>query len=280
MPEITRTSYGKTRIPVMKVVRKESAHEVWEFVVDVTAESPELERSYTTADNSPIVATDTMKNLVNYLSFSYDFATLEDLALHIARSLRERYAHLPRWTVHIEGATWNRLTTGGVEHPISFARTGPEIAFTTAVVNGDTHSLSSGIRDLLLLKTTNSAFAGFHRDEFTTLPETRHRVLATSITAEWKVPAARMDHGGINAAVRETILRTFAELKSESVQHLAHETATAVLKSAQAVEDISLRLPNKHYFLIDLSPFGVKNEDTLYLPTTIPHGDIHLTVRR
>ena len=280
MPEIARTSYGKTRILVMKVVRKEPIHEIWEFVVDVTAESPELERSYTRADNSPIVATDTMKNLVNYLSFSYDFATLEDLALHIARSLRERYAHLPRWTVHIEGAAWNRLTTGGVAHPISFVRTGPEIAFTTAVVDGDTYSLSSGIRDLLVLKTTDSAFSGFHRDEFTTLPETRDRVLATSITAEWKVPASRRDQGGINATVRETILRTFAELKSESVQHLAHETAATVLKSVQAVEEISLRLPNKHYFLIDLSPFGVKNEDTLYLPTTIPHGDIHLTVRR
>ena len=280
MPEITRASYGKTSIPVMKVVRKEPAHEIWEFVVDVTAESPELERSYTRADNSLIVATDTMKNLVNYLSFSHDFATLEDLALHIARSLRERYAHLPRWTVRIEGAAWNRLTTGGAEHPISFARTGPEVAFTTAVVDRDVRSLSSGIRDLLVLKTTDSAFSGFHRDEFTTLPETRDRMLATSITAEWKVPASGIDYRGIQATVKETILHVFAELKSESVQHLAHETATAVLKSVQEVEEISLRLPNKHYFLIDLSPFGVKNEDTLYLPTTTPHGDIHLTVRR
>ena len=280
MPEITRASYGKTSIPVMKVVRKEPAHEVWEFVVDVTAESPELERSYTRADNSPIVATDTMKNLVNYLSFSHDFATLEDLALHIARSLRERYAHLPRWTVHIEGAAWNRLTMGGADHPISFARTGHEVAFTTAVVDGDAHNLSSGLRDLLVLKTTDSAFSGFHRDEFTTLPETRDRMLSTSITAEWKISASGMDHGRINTAVRETILHTFAELKSASVQHLAHETATAVLKSVQEVEEMSLRLPNKHYFLIDLSLFGVKNEDALYLPTTTPHGDIHLTVRR
>ena len=221
MPEITRTSYGKTSIPVMKVVRKEPAHEIWEFVVDVTAESPELERSYTRADNSLIVATDTMKNLVNYLSFSHDFATLEDLALHIARSLRERYAHLPRWTVRIEGAAWNRLTTGGAEHPISFARTGPEVAFTTAVVDGDVRSLSSGIRDLLVLKTTDSAFSGFHRDEFTTLPETRNRMLATSITAEWRVPASGIDYRGIQAAVKETILHVFAELKSESVQHLS-----------------------------------------------------------
>lgn len=280
MPEITRASYGKTSVPVMKVIRKGPTHEVREFVVDVTAESPELERSYTNADNSPVVATDTMKNLVNYLSFSYDFTSLEDLALHIARNLRKRYDHLPRWTVRIEGAGWGRLTTGGTEHPVSFARNGPEVGFTTAVVDGDESSLRSGIKDLLVLKTTDSAFSGFFRDEFTTLPETRDRLLATSIAAEWKVPASGVDHAGINTAVRETVLRVFSELKSESVQHLAYETATAVLESVGEVQEIRLRLPNKHYFLVDLSPFGVENTDTLYLPTTVPHGDIQLTVTR
>jgi urate oxidase len=278
MPEIAHTSYGKTGIPVMKVVRKEPRHEVWEFVVDVTAESPELERAYTKADNSPVVATDTMKNLVNYLSFVYDFTSLEDLALHIGQSLQERYYHLPRWTVHIEGANWKHLSLGS--GPISFARTGPEASFTTAIVDEEESSLRSGIRHLLVLKTTDSAFSGFVRDEFTTLPEASDRMLATSITAEWKLPPSGVEHTRVNHTVRETILRVFSELKSESVQHLAYETATAVLDSIEEVEEISLRLPNKHYFLMDLSPFGVENSDTLYLPTITPHGDIHLKLTR
>jgi urate oxidase len=278
MPEIAHTSYGKTGIPVMKVVRKEPRHEVWEFVVDVTAESPELERAYTKADNSPVVATDTMKNLVNYLSFVYDFTSLEDLALHIGQSLQERYYHLPRWTVHIEGANWKHLSPGS--GPISFARTGPEASFTTAIVDEEESSLRSGIRHLLVLKTTDSAFSGFVRDEFTTLPEASDRMLATSITAEWKLPPSGVEHTRVNHTVRETILRVFSELKSESVQHLAYETATAVLDSIEEVEEISLRLPNKHYFLMDLSPFGVENSDTLYLPTITPHGDIHLKLTR
>jgi len=280
VPEIAHTSYGKTGVPIMKVVRREPRHEVWEFVVDVTAESPELERAYTRADNSPVVATDTMKNLVNYLSFAYDFSSLEDLALHIGRSLQRRYAHLPRWTVRIEGANWKHLAPGGVENPISFARTGPEVDFTTAIVDGEESILRNGIRDLLVLKTTDSAFSGFVRDEFTTLPEARDRMLATSITAEWKVPPSGVEHTGINHAVREIILRVFSELKSESVQHLAYETATAVLESIEEVEEIRLRLPNKHYFLVDLSLFGVDNSDTLYLPTTAPHGDIYLKLTR
>jgi urate oxidase len=280
MPEIAHTSYGKTGIPIMKVIRKEPRHEVWEFVVDVTAESPELERAYTRADNSPVVATDTMKNLVNYLSFAYDFTSLEDLALHIGCSLQERYDHLTRWMVRIEGANWKHLAPGGVENPISFARTDPEVDFTTAVVEGEESSLRSGIRDLLVLKTTDSAFSGFVRDEFTTLPEASDRMLATSITAEWKLPSSGIGHTKINHTVRETILRVFSELKSESVQHLAYETATAVLDSIEEVEEISLRLPNKHYFLMDLSPFGVENSDTLYLPTIAPHGDIQLQLTR
>jgi urate oxidase len=280
MVRITHTSYGKTSVPVMKVVHKEPTHEVWEFMVDVAVESPELEQSYTQADNSPIVATDTMKNLVNYLSFSYDFASLEDLALHIAHSLRKRYDHLPRWTVRIEGAAWRHLAPGGKEQPISFARTGPETSFTTAVVDADKDSLRSGIRELLVLKTTGSAFSDFLRDEFTTLPETRDRMLATSITAEWKIPHFGVEYARVNDSVRDTILRVFSELESESVQHLAYETATAVLATVGEVEEISLRLPNKHYFLMDLSHFGVENTHTLYLPTTVPHGDIHLTVTR
>jgi urate oxidase len=280
MPEIAHTSYGKTGIPVMKVVRKEPRHEVWEFVVDVTAESPELERAYTKADNSPVVATDTMKNLVNYLSFAYDFTSLEGLALHIGQSLQERYDHLPRWTIRIEGANWKHLAPGGDESPISFARTGPEASFTTAIVDGEESSLRSGVRDLLVLKTTDSAFSGFVRDEFTSLPEASDRMLATSITAEWKLPSSGIEHTEINHTVRETILRVFSELKSESVQHLAYETATAVLDSIEEVEEISLRLPNKHYFLMDLSPFGVENSDTLYLPTIAPHGDIQLQLTR
>jgi urate oxidase len=280
MPKIAHTSYGKTGIPVMKVVRKESRHEVWEFAVDVTAESPELERAYTKADNSPVVATDTMKNLVNYLSFAYDFTSLEDLALHIGRSLRERYDHLPRWTVRIEGANWKHLAPGGDESPSSFARTGPEASFTTAIVDGEESSLRSGVRDLLVLKTTDSAFSGFVRDKFTTLPEASDRMLATSITAEWKVPPSGIEHTRVNQTVRETILGVFSELKSESVQHLAYETATAVLDSIEEVEEIGLRLPNKHYFLMDLTPFGVENSDTLYLPTIAPHGDIQLKLTR
>jgi urate oxidase len=280
MPEIVRTSYGKTGVPVMKVVRKEPAHEVWEFVVDVATESPELERSYTEADNSPIVATDTMKNLVNYLSFAYDFASLEDLALYIGRSLQKRYEHLRQWTVHIEGANWGHLAPGSAKSPISFMRTGPEVGFTTAVVDGDESSLRSGVRDMLVLKTTDSAFSNFVKDEFTTLPETGDRMLATSITAEWKVPPSGVDHTGLNRSVRETILDVFSELKSESVQHLAYETATTVLERVEEVEEISLQLPNKHYFLIDLSPFGVENRDTLYLPTSTPHGDIYLKLAR
>lgn len=276
MPEIVRTAYGKARVPLMKVVRGAEAHEVWELVVDVTSEGEALRRSYTAADNSPIVATDTMKNLVYYLTHEYDFSSPEDLALHIARSMQERYEHLPRWTVRVEAAGWERVAPEG----ISFRRTGPEKHYTTASVQERVESLASGIEDLLVLKTSGSAFSGFLRDEFTTLPETRDRVLATSMTAEWKLPPHGADYRTVNAAVRGTILEVFAELKSESVQHLAYEMARTVLERCEAVEKVELRLPNRHYFLVDLSPFGVKNEDTLYLPTTAPHGDIHLTVRR
>lgn len=280
MPEIKSTSYGKARVPVMKVVRGDDAHQVWEFVVDVTAGGEALEKSYTQQDNSPVVATDTMKNLVNYLGHEHDFSSLEDHALYLARSFRKHYGHLPRWTVHVEGAPWEPITTNGKPSPISFGRSGPEMHFTTAVVDGEEESLSSGLRDLILLKTTDSAFSDFYRDEFTTLQDAEDRILSTNITAEWTLPTADTDYRRVNATVRETILEIFVELRSESVQHLAHEMGVAILERCEEIEEISLRLPNRHYFLMDLSSFGVENEDTLYLPAPVPHGDIHLTLKR
>ena len=65
------------------------------------------------------------------------------------------------------------------------ARAGDE-DWTTVVTRGAGRtSIASGLRGLVVLKTTDSAFSGFPRDEYTTLPEVRDRILATSITATW-----------------------------------------------------------------------------------------------
>lgn len=278
MPEITGASYGKTSVPVLKVVRGAERHEVREMVVDVEA-SGGTEAAYTDQDNAAVVATDTMKNLVNYWVYTLDFSTPEDLALQLAAGFRKRYPHLPRWRARVTEQSWKRIGNGEGPNPISFAGGGPDQDYAEAETDGEETVLRGGLEGLALLKTTGSAFDDFHRDEFTTLAETRDRILSTVASAWWEV-SPEADHGAVRRSVRATLVGLFAELESESVQHLVYEVAAAVLRENPEVEEIGLRLPNRHYFPVDLSPFGAENENTLYLPTEAPHGDIRLTVRR
>ena len=83
-------------------------------------------------------------------------------------------------------------------------------------------------RRLVILKSSGSAFSGFPRDEFTTLARNRDRLLATSLTATWRYDSGTA-YGPAWHAVRRTLLETFADHESESVQHTLHAMGRAVL---------------------------------------------------
>lgn len=98
--------------------------------------------------------------------------------------------------------------------------------------------------------------------------------------ASWRWRAAPADHGAANARLLEVMLGVFATTYSESVQDSLYRMATAALEAVPEVLDISLACPNKHYLLIDLSPFGLDNGNQVFLPTDEPHGQIECTVGR
>src|SRR5439155_23691625 len=143
----------------------------------------------------------------------------------------------PRATVMVDEVGWQpvvRGTSAGEQiDPNSFQRRGGEEDYARAVVRRDSLELESGIRNLTLLKTTDSAFSGYVQDDFTTLPETEDRVLATSISASWKLRDADLDYREIDRQTKATVIDVFARFKSRSVQHLAHEMATSVLRACE-----------------------------------------------
>jgi urate oxidase len=135
------------------------------------------------------------------------------------------------------------------------------------------------LTDLVVLKTRDSAFEGYPRDEFTTLPETRDRILATSITAVWTVRSGLSDFSA-RQRIRAALVETFATHESESVQHTLYAMATAALSAAEEIVDITLTLPNRHHLLVDLAPFGLDNPNEIFVATDQPYGLIEATVRR
>ncbi|KAI5864605.1 uricase [Durotheca rogersii] len=294
MPVVSAARYGKDNVRVYKVHRDEASgtHTVTEMTVCCLLEG-EIERSYTEADNSVVVATDSIKNTIYIKAKEHPVNPPELYASLLGRHFLDTYAHITVANVSISVKRWTRIVVDGKEHPHSFYRDGDETRNVEARVTRDGVALTSGIGGLLVLKSTGSAFHGFVRDEFTTLAETWDRILSTDIDATWTWktfadPAAVADGvARFDAAwqdARRISLKTFAEESSPSVQNTMYKMAEQILAAAPDVASVTYALPNKHYFEIDLSWHkGLKNtgkDAEVYAPQSGPNGLIKVEVSR
>ena len=269
--EITWNRYGKSSVRLVKVRRSAEPHEIVDLTIDIALEGA-FEKVYTDGDNSACLATDTMKNSV------YAFARVEpiDHVETFASKLADYFAEKPGVSlVRIQAAEhpWSRLSAH------AFARSGEEEWTTVVTSDGGRLSIASGLRGLVVLKTTDSAFSGFPRDQFTTLPETRDRILATSITATWNY-ADGFDDFARRVAIRAALLDTFAAHTSESVQQTLYAMGESALAACTGVTEIQLTLPNRHHLLVDLKPFGLDNPNEVFVATEQPFGLIEARITR
>jgi urate oxidase len=138
----------------------------------------------------------------------------------------------------------------------------------------------SGLRDLVLLKSTGSEFAGFLRDGYTTLQETHDRIMSTSLVAEWTYAGTDVDWDKSWADVRRILLERFATVHSLALQQTLWEMGKAVLEAHPEITEISLSAPNKHHFVVDLAPFGLSNDNEVFYAADRPYGLIQATVTR
>ena len=268
---ITWNRYGKSSVRLVKLRRAIEPHEVVDLTIDVALEGA-FEKVYTVGDNSACLATDTMKNTV------YAFARVEpiDHVEAFASKLADYFSEKPGVSlvrIHAAEHPWSRLSAH------AFARAGEE-EWTTAVTSEEGRlSVASGLRGLVVLKTTDSAFAGFPRDKYTTLPETRDRILATSITATWQYADGFTDFAA-RTGIRAALLDAFAAHTSESVQQTLYAMGEAALAACAGVTDVNLSLPNRHHLLVDLTPFGLDNPNEIFVATEQPYGLIEARVTR
>jgi urate oxidase len=174
---------------------------------------------------------------------------------------------------------WSRLAVNGRPHPHAFAQPGGEQWTTVVKRDAAGAEVVSGLTNLVVLKTADSAFTGFPRDQFTTLPETTDRILATSVTATWKYRSQATDFTA-RERIRTALVETFAAHESQSVQHTLYAMARSALVACADVTEITMSLPNRHHLLVDLTPFGLDNPNEVFVATDQPYGLIEATVRR
>jgi urate oxidase len=279
---LASNQYGKSRVRMMKVRRLADRHEVRDLNVTIALQG-DFTAAHTVGDNSKVLPTDTMKNTVYALGKGHAIETIEFFAADLASHFVKTVPHVSRARVEIRETIWERAVVAGSPHRHTFIQPGGERNACVAMQpRGGSVAIESGIEGLVILKTTDSAFSGFLRDRYTTLKETEDRLLGTSVTAWWMSAAGGVtaDFGGARRAVRRALIEAFAQHMSASVQHTLLEMGRRALEACPAVERISLSLPNKHCLLVDLSPFGMTNENEVFLPIDEPHGLIEATIER
>ena len=272
-------SYGKSGIRLVKVRRRGDTHDLADLTVAVGFEG-EFTAAHVNGDNADVLPTDTMKNTVYALAKDHPLADIESFGLDLAAHFLSGNPKVTRVSVTLEEHLWERLTVGERPHPHAFRRAGPETRVTLVTRTREAAAVESGLQDLLILKTTQSAFSGFRRDKYTTLKETRDRIFATSVTARWRYSSTGVSFRIVGRGVRQTLLETFAQHESESVQQTLYAMGEAVLERHTEVDEVRLSLPNKHHLLVDLSPFGLENRNEIFVATEEPYGLIEATLRR
>jgi urate oxidase len=271
--------YGKARVRVFKKIKKDGLHVPKELDVKTVLEGG-FGDSYTKDDNRKVIATDSIKNTTNVVAYNQLGTETEPFALVLCEHYLKKYSHVT--SVHVETLerVWERQIVEGKPSGTNFVSSGKGIPWTQTVATRDSIETASGIRELVLLKTSGSAWEDFLRDDLATLPDANDRLLATSLTARWVYQKAPASYATANANIIQAMLEAFSTRFSPSVQSTQYHMGEAALNACPEIIQISLTMPNLHYLVIDLTPFNIQNDKELFVPTEAPQGWIEATVAR
>ncbi len=268
-------SYGKLAVPVYRVcsapLRGVSPIPESPFTgrdnvlvareVDIQVLGENFLPAYTEGDNSAVVATDSMKNVIIREALNFNGATLEGFLHHLGKVFLTTYPEMHR--VRLSGRELpfapERVPDGEggfVDSDVLFGRNDGDFSTATLEMDIDggtatVHDHHSGREKLRLLKVTGSAFTSFVRDGNTTLPDRRDRPLYIYLDVHWRYRSLADLLGDSHAAyvaaeqVRDLVTAVFHEFVSESIQHLVHEMGTRILERFPGLSEVSFVAQNR-----------------------------------
>ncbi|MBR1155545.1 factor-independent urate hydroxylase [Bradyrhizobium sp. JYMT SZCCT0428] len=279
MPLI-RNRYGKGRVRVMRIHRDADRHEVSQLNVKAMIEG-DFARTYTHGDNSSSVSTDTIKNIVNVIARENTGLCTEEFCQVLAAKYLDTYPQIASVALTVHETKWSRLSFDGKPHPHSFVLDSngkPTVELSS--VRGGVTTMSSGIDGFAFLKSTQSGWENYVKDAYTTIPPTADRLCATSMVASWKWSGKPLSYPATNRKVLDTVLEVFSMTYSKSVQDSLYRMGEAALAAVPEISEISMACPNMHFIPMNLSAFGLDNNNDVFLPTDEAHGQIECTVGR
>jgi urate oxidase len=271
--------YGKAENRVVRIYRDTPRHEIRDVNVSTSLRG-DFSAAHLTGDQAAVLPTDTQKNTCYAYAKEKGLGAIEDYALALARHFVEDVAPVEGARIEVDEYFWDRIDVDGTPHDHSFVRRGQEVRTTVVTIDGDREWVVSGLKDLVVLKSTGSEFRGFLTDRYTTLQETSDRIMATSLIARWRYLGTDVDWDATYAGIRAVLLARFAQVHSLALQQTLWEMGKAVLERYDAVAEIKFSAPNKHHFLYDLSAFKLDNPGEVFHADDRPYGLIEATVVR
>jgi urate oxidase len=271
--------YGKAEARIVRIVRDSPRHEIHDLNVSTALRGP-FAPAYLSGDQSNVLPTDTQKNTAYAFAKSKGVDSIEKYGLDLARHFVHEIDPVLGARIEIEEFFWERAIVDGEEHDHTWLRKGQEVRTAAITVDQTGEYVIGGLKDLVLLKSTGSEFAGFLKDEFTTLPEVHDRVMATALDAKWRFTTVDVDWNAVYPDNKRLMVKEFATLQSLALQQTLWHMGTAVMEAFPFIAEVRLKAPNKHHFDYDISRFGIENKGEVFWAADRAYGLIEANLVR
>ena len=271
--------YGKAESRLVRIYRDSARHEIRDLNVTTALRGP-FEPAYLVGDQSNVLPTDTQKNTAFAFAKSKGIASIESFGLELARHFVQDVDPVEGARIEIEEYAWERAIVDGAEHDHTWLRKGQEIRTAAVTADASGEYVIGGFKELVILKSTGSEFAGFLTDDYTTLAETHDRVMATALDAKWRFTTTDAAWDMIYRDIKTILVREFATLQSLALQQTLWHMGKAVLEAYPSIAEVRLKAPNRHHLSYDIGQFGLDNSNEVFIATDRPYGLIEATILR
>lgn len=274
-----RSYYGKGDVIVYRLNRDGKAPSgqspVFGATVKMLVYGDAFWPTYTTGDNTGLIATDSMKNFIQRETLNYAGGDLEDYCRFLASRFIETYPQVEGVQVSAVEIPYAAVEESGP----AFAPAGPERATARIELSrSGTVEIASGIQGFRFLRLGGSAFHGFVRDQYTTLPDIANRPLHMWLDLEWLYtePGLAFSGGAIPASAWRIVHEVFRCFESGSIQQVIYQIGTKMLADLPAIAEVHLEANNRTWDTVT-----ERGEELgIYTDARPPYGCLGLRLKR
>lgn len=276
---LAENTYGNSRIHFLRVAKQQGRHDLREINISIGFDG-DFADAHIQGDNRKILPADTMKNTVYALARQHSIEPLENFALHLVDHFLTYNPQVRSVFIEASENMWTRLAHGAKPYASAFAHAGNERRTASLIGTREGNQVRAGIAGLAVLKTSHAAFQGFKKDPYTTLQEEAECILSTVINADWQYTGDDAEFGPLWHAARRTLLETFADHDSHSLQHTLYAMGQVILENFDNVSEIHLSMASNDFHLADLNALGMDNPGTIFLPIEEPQATVEATLKK